>query len=271
MSITDILKQGEQFVKENSSTILTGVGVVGTVSTGVLAFRGGMRYEDIRLDKHDELNEGLDLENEQDREKYVTVDTVPPLTKLQWLAPHILPSVLIGGVTVTSIVLANRINSKKIATLAALYGLSEQRLKEYKDKTLEKVGKTKEQAIHDEVAQDRVNNAGNSEVVITGDGTVLCYDQFTGRHFNSTVETIKRAENRVNDQILNSGSSSLSSFYDEIGLPATSMTEELGWNSESTGLVDVIITSTISPDGRPCLAIDFCNMPKYDWVNRNYQ
>ena len=57
--------------------------------------------------------------------------------------------------------------------------------------------------IRDEIAQDRVNaNPPNSrEVLIAGTGEVLFFDMLTGRYFQSTMEDIKRAENKVNYRV----------------------------------------------------------------------
>ena len=63
------------------------------------------------------------------------------------------------------------------------------------------------------------------EIILAGTGEVLCYDMSSGRYFQSTIEDIKRAENRVNKDLIHFMSASLSMFYEEIGLPPTSYSD----------------------------------------------
>src|SRR5205814_1440714 len=111
-----------------------------------------------------------------------------------------------GVGTIGAIIFANRISSKRAAALAAAYAISEGRFSEYKEKMKEKMGIQKEKKFADEITQERVNaNPPTGSVLVLGAGDVLCRDEFTGRYFRSTVETIKRAENEVNHEIMHSG------------------------------------------------------------------
>lgn len=266
MSITDVLKQGEQFVKDNSSTLLTAVGVTGTVATAVLTGRASIKAHTLIYDEQIRMQLSIPEPRVVPDEE---LPQIPMKDKVVMTWPLFVVPVTTGALTVTSIVMANRINSKKIATLAALYGLSEQRLKEYRDKVAEKVTGPKATDIRDSVAQDQVSKTSGSEVIITGDGKVLCFDPVTGRFFESTHEDLKRAENRVNEIILNHEKASLSDFCEQIGLKKTTMTDEIGWNLHTTGLCDLYITSTIADNDRPCLVVDFENPPTHEYVNRD--
>ena len=169
-----------------------------------------------------------------------------------------------GAATITSIVMANRISSKKIAALAVASTISERALQEYKTKVVEKLGERQETAIRDEIAQDNVrNNPASSQVIIAGSGDVLCFEPLTGRYFNSTIETIKKAENKVNYDIIHYDSSSLSTFFDEIGLPPTDYSDMVGWNVSNR--MEVSFSTTMSEDNRPCLVIGFTRMPSMDY------
>ena len=57
-------------------------------------------------------------------------------------------------------------------------------------------------------------------------------------------------------------------FYDELGLPGTTWTDEVGWNTDH--LLDLKYSTVISPDGRPCISIDFKVLPKSDYVPKHY-
>jgi Family of unknown function (DUF6353) len=90
----------------------------------------------------------------------------------------------------------------------------------------------------------------------------------TGRYFASTHEQIKRAENEINYKLVHYISASLSEFYDELGLPPTSYSDLVGWDINNQ--MEVVISTVLSPDRRPCLAIDFRNPPVYEYNRHRY-
>lgn len=244
-------------LEHHSTTILTGVGVGGTVATAVLTGRASFKAADLIAQEKAIIN--IAVEDNVDP-VYLTK---PQTVKLVWKL--YLPPVAAGVVTVTSIVVANKISSKKIAALAVAGGISERALQEYKDKVVEKLGTRQDQKIRDEVAQDRVNNhpIGSQEVILAGTGEVLCYDMLTGRYFQSTVEEIKAAENEINHEMLNSMGVSLAEFHDKVGLPSTPYTDSVGW--QGSDLIKVIFSTVMSEDKRPCIAVDFDRPPKLEW------
>ena len=154
--------------------------------------------------------------------------------------------------------------------MAAAYGLSEKTFSDYKEKVEEKLGVSKEQAIRDEIAQDRVKALPPSgQTIIIGGGEVLCFDVLTSRYFMGNMEKIKKAENEINSEILTCDGASLSRFYDEIGLPPTPHSDTIGWDIDNR--CEVEVSAVMAEDERPCLSIDFKSWPKPDygkvWLN----
>src|SRR5262249_34281366 len=129
------------------------------------------RVDNAGYDERDPRNPDVDL-------SMTTKDKV----KLVW--PFYIPAAVMGASTIGSIIMANQVASKKIAALAVASGISERALQEYKAKVVEKIGESKEMAIRDEVAQDRVNNTplNTREIILAGTGDVLCFDMLTGRY-----------------------------------------------------------------------------------------
>jgi Family of unknown function (DUF6353) len=250
-------------VNENSTTILTGVGIVGTVATAVLAGRASFKAAEIIENK--EKEKLLDAESSADLQR--ELESFRPFSKtekfkLVW--PQYIPPVAVGAATVTSIVMANRISSKKIAALAVASTISERALQEYKTKVVEKLGERQETAIREEIAQDSVTkNPPSNQVIIAGSGDVLCFEPLTGRYFNSTIETVKKAENKVNYDIIHYDSCSLSVFFEEIGLAPTDYSDLVGWNVDNR--MEVKFSTTMSEDNRPCLVIGFTRMPSMNY------
>jgi hypothetical protein len=230
-----------------------------------LTGRATFKAADIILEKNIEYEERM-VEVEDIREKFdfkATGLTKIDKTKMVW---HLyLPPVAVGALTITSIIFAHKITSKKIAALVVAGGVSERALQEYKDKVVEKLGVRKDQDIRDEIAQDRVNAnpVSSNEVLIVGTGEVLFFDELTGRYFQSTMEDVKRAENKVNFELINFMSCSLSHFYEEIGLPPTPYTDSVGWNMNNH--MEVKFSTTLSEDKRPCIVISFARNPIADY------
>ena len=185
--------------------------------------------------------------------------------KLVW--PQFVVPVASGGVTITAVIMANRLNAQRVAALAAAYSLSENRLKEFQNKVQEKLTGPKNQAVYDEVAQDRIDkNPPNREIVILDGKSVLCYDMFSGRYFQSTHQNIKQAEVSTNAEMFRHEYASLSYFYDELEMPPTGFSELVGWNSATTGPVELRFSTVMSPDMKPCLAIDFVVAPAVNYA-----
>lgn len=237
-------------VKDNSTTILTAMGVGGTVATAYLTGRATFRAAEILAQEELEEVEELD---KFDKVKKVWQVYIPPAS--------------MGIITIASIIAANRISSRKIAALVVASGISDRALNEYKAKVVEKFGERKETTIRDEIAQERVlaTPANSREIVLAGTGEVLCFDMLTGRYFQSTVEEIRRAENRVNYEMIHYMHASLSMFYEEIGLPPTPYTDSVGWNMNNH--MEVKLSTVMSTDNRPCIAIDFSKQPLPDYDN----
>ena len=251
MTLTSVLKHLQKFTIDNSPAILTAIGVTGTLTTSYLTGKASFKAAEV-----------IRLAEEQGGTAEPGLPLLKEHVRLVWKL--YLPAAGMGFLTVGSIILANRIGTRRAAALAAAYSISEKAFAEYKEKVVEKFGEKKEQAVRDAVAQDRVtNNPPGREVIIAGSGDVLCYDTFTGRYFNSDMETLKSAQNKVNYRVLNDMYASLTDFYNEVGLPPTAYSEEVGWNSDK--LMELEFSATISDDGRPCIAVGFAVAPVRDY------
>ena len=247
-------------LNDNSTTLLSVAGVGGSIATALLTARATFKAADVIAKEVKELES---TEQELVDLKLAKVDfSKTEKTKMVW---HLyLPPVASGVLTVTCIIAAHRISTKQIVALTAAAGISERALTEYKDKVLERFGAKEDEKIRDDIAQDRVSAfPASSQIMITGSGDVLCYDMLTGRYFHSTMENLKRAENKVNYELIHYMSCSLTHFYDEIGLPPTSYSDTHGWNMNHH--MELKFSTVFSEDNRPCIAIDFSRQPIVDY------
>jgi hypothetical protein len=249
MNLGVMFKQAKKAAADNAPAILTAIGVAGTITTAVLASKAGFKAAKILAEHTGTVEDPKDPT--QKRELTMTFQE-----KVEFTWKLYVPAVGTGVLTVACIVGANHISTKRATVLASAYTVSQELFKEYKEKVLEKLGEEKEQEIRDEIVQDRLTkNPPRSEVIIMS-GDVLCLDMRTGRTFTSNLETIRKAVNDINWQIVNQCTASLTDFYHEIGLDATDESDDLGWSSDMNQL-EVSFASALTKDNRPCLAISF--------------
>ena len=252
MIFIEIAKKAEKLAVDNSPALLTAIGVAGTLTTAFLTGKASFNAAEIIDEEQYRMGreENRSLES---KEKIVLV----------W--KEYIPAVGTGVLTVVCIIFANRIGTRRAAAVAAAYTISEKAFSEYKEKVVERLGTPKEQKFRDEVAQERVNQnpLGDREIVIIGDGEVLCFDSFSGRYFNSSMETLKKAQNDINYLILSDSYASLGDFYGKIGLATTPYSEEVGWTTDKQ--LELKFSTVLSDDQRPCIAIDFQAAPVRDY------
>ena len=243
-----LVAKTSKIVTDNSPLILTGVGVAGTITTAVLAGRASYKAAYIIADSG---------EVEQ-----TTQEQLKENVRLVWKL--YIPAVSVGVLTITSIVFANQIGTRRAMAVATAYSLSERAFEDYRKKVVEVMGENKERSVRDQVAQDQVNENPNRGMVVVADDTnVLCYEQYTGRYFSSSMEKLRKAENDLNHKILHEDSASLSDFYCLVGLPRTEISDDLGWNANK--LLELQFSAVLSEDQAPCLSIYFDVAP-----GRNY-
>lgn len=235
---------------DNSPTLLTAVGVAGTVSTAVLSVQAGFKASEI-LSMEQQEQDRLATLNNKDPEP------MSPQDKLRVTWEVFVPPLITGSLTITAIIGSTVISQRRAAALAAAYSLSEKAIKEYKEKVVEKIGENKERQIRQEIAEDRVRNHPPSEGIVNRipENQVLCYDSYTARYFYSDMETLRKAENAINHTIVHSYYASLTDFYSHIGLDRTKVSDDLGWNADR--LLELRFSTTMSDNDRPCIVVDF--------------
>lgn len=242
-----LLQRAGKVAAENSPVILTALGVTGVVSTAVLAAKGAFRSAEVIREAQDE---------EDSREKGHPFTTKEKLN-LTWKL--YIPAVISGGMTITAIICSNRISDGRTAAVATAYTFVEKNLAEYQRKTKEKLGEKKESAMRDELQEERFKQRDREQVVIiTGVGKTNCWDDWTGRPFISDQETIRKAVNDFNEEVIKDGYGSLTQFYSLLNLPQVSQSDDIGWSCDR--LLDVRYTSILE-DGIPYLCVEFRTHP----------
>ena len=258
MNIHKLASKAEKIVTDNSPLILTSLGVAGTITTAVLTGKASFKAAELI---HDNTLEKKANTPPGER----TFITYKENVQLTWTL--YIPAVATGVMTISTIVLANQIGTRRTAAMAAAYTITDRAFTEYKEKVVEKIGENKEREVRDEIAQDRVNRGSGSQeiVVITDTNKVMCHDAYSNQFFMSDMETIRKAENTINQQILHSDYATVSDLYSYIdadGLEPTSISGDMGWNTDK--FLEISYSTTMYKDKTPCISIDFATVPVRD-------
>lgn len=258
LSLSKFTRDIRLSLAKHSPEILIGMGIAGMVTTTVLAVKATPKALLLIEEKKAEL----------EVEKLTPVETV----KTTWKC--YVPALCTGVASAACIIGSNSVNAKRNAALATAYKLSETAFSEYRDKALEVVGEKKEKTIRDKVSEEQVKNnpVNKTDIIVTGKGKTLFFDPLSSRYFYSDLESIKRAINNLNKEMIcdpfDTGVT-VNDFYTEIGLPRTGTGDSLGWKISK--LIDIYPSAQMADEdseheGEPCIVLNFVNPPMYDFL-----
>ena len=251
-------------LNDNAPEILIGLGLAGMICSICMAVKATPKAEKAIFEKQYELREQGILE---DRAIPINEIKLKPFEVASVTWKYYIPTILTAGMSIGCILGANSVNAKRNAALFAAYKLAETTYEDYRDKVVDTIGKTKENDIRQAIAQDSVSRepVDDGEVYNTNNGNTLCKDPFSGRYFRSDAESIKRAINELNSDMLRENYVSLNDFYYLLGLENTDIGDDIGWSLGTVKLIEIIFRSTISPKDEPCLVLDYVTRPKYEY------
>ena len=247
------IKSAERVLTKYSPGILTGIGIAGMIGATVMAVKATPKALYLIESKKEE----------SEVEELTPVETIKTCWKCY------IPATLTTALSAVCLIGASTVNAKRNAALATAYSISEAALREYQEKVVEVVGEKKEKAVRDAVAKDQIERdpVTKSEVVIIdSNSNTLCYEPLSGRYFKSTIDKIKKAEIKLDRQMIQEMYVSLNDFYWEIGLDGTDLGDQMGWNL-SKGYMDLSFSSQLADDGTPCAVIVYGIPPVYDYQN----
>ena len=247
------IKSVERVLTKYSPGILTGIGIAGMIGATFMAVKATPKALYLIETKKEEA----------EAEELTSIETIKTCWKCY------IPAALTTVVSASCLIGASTVSAKRNAALATAYSISEAALREYQEKVVEVIGEKKEKTVRDAVAKDQIERdpVTKSEVVIIdSNSNTLCYEPLSGRYFKSTIDKIKKAEIKLDRQMIQEMYVSLNDFYWEIGLDGTDLGDKMGWNL-SKGYMDLSFSSQLADDGTPCAVIVYGIPPVYDYQN----
>jgi hypothetical protein len=257
-TLSKIGRDMRQTATKYSPEILMGIGIAGMVTSTVLAVKATPKALMLMEMKKEELE----------------VETLTPVETVKTTWNCYLPTVITGATSIACLVGSHSVNSRRNAALATAYKLSETAFAKYRESTLETVGEKKEKTVRDKISEKQIKETpvNKTEVFMTGKGQTLFFEPLSSRYFYSDLEKIKRAENKLNKEIIcdafDSGRT-VNDFYEEIGIPTTSTGDNLGWKIGY--LIDIYPSAQMAEEGtehegEPCIVLNYTNPPKYEFL-----
>lgn len=243
-------------IEKNSSHILTGLGMLGVITTAVSAVKATPKALYL-------------LENEKEYRVEEQMEPMSTIEKAVLLTPTYFPTILMGVATMGCIYGANYINHKNQAILTGAYSYLDSYHKKYREKVKELYGDGADEEVKEAIAREQYLQAQLDELK---PNMILCYDEFSGRYFEFDKNELVTISYEVNKMYSFLGEMSLNDFYEFMGLETTDFGETVGWCAlkdwECTGSawLDIRLELMDMPDDMDCYAIRFNTDPSRDYV-----
>ena len=237
-------------IKKHSPEILVVAGVVGTVTSAVMACKATTKAGDI-LEEHHEQMESINEVVAMDRDDYTEEDhkkdtlIVYTQTAVKFVKLYG-PSIILGTLSLACIVESHNILRKRNVALAAAYATVDKGFKEYRNRVVERFGKEIDHELKynikakefetvtvDEKGKEKVEK----EIVNVADPNLYSdYARFFdescagwSKDAEANFTFLKCQQNYANNKLKAQGYLFLNDVYKMLGIPATKAGQVVGW------------------------------------------
>lgn len=240
-------------IKKASPEIMVVAGVVGVVTSTVMACKATTKVNDILEetrkqvdDVHNVLDSDVISEDEytnDDAKKDLAIIYTQTGVKLVKLYA---PSVLVGALSITGILASHKILKKRNVALTAAYATIDRSFKEYRGRVVERFGKELDRELRynikaQEIEEKTVDKDGNETIEKKTISVVdpNMYSDYARIFDNGSMGWTKDPEynlmflklqqNQANDRLRAQGYLFLNDVYDMLGIPRTKAGQIVGW------------------------------------------
>ena len=243
-------------LKKNSPEILVVAGVIGTVTSAVMACKATLKVNDV-IDEtketietiHDCIGKGLKTaDGEEYTQEVANKDLTIVYIQTGWKFAKLYgPAVLLGAASIGCMIGSNQILRKRNIALGAAFTAMDKSFKEYRGRVIEKFGKdldrelrfnTKAKQIEETVVDENGKESTVTKTVEIVDpnvthsiySVVFCEGN-TGWTKNAELNKVflLQQQNYANDKLRLNGVLTLNEVYDMIGAPRTAYGQLAGW------------------------------------------
>ena len=241
-------------VKKNSPELLIGAGIVGVIASTVMACKATTKLNDILKDSEEQVQQIHDATqnvklagrySEEDAKKdLLIVYTQTGLKVVKLYAP----AVLVGGLSLASILTSHKILKGLNVALAAAYTAVDKGFKEYRNRVIERFGEAvdkelkynvKAQEIEKTVVDEKGKEKKVKETVNISNYDPEKYSEYAKffdcgnpnweKDAEYNLMFLRNQEKYANDKLQANGYLFLNEVYDMLGIPRTKAGQVVGW------------------------------------------
>lgn len=240
-------------IKKYSPELFMAVGIVGAVTSTVLACKATLKVNDILEEKdenvgkiHECLDSNCEDYSEEDSKKDLTIVYTQTGVKLLKLYA---PAIALGTISIASIISGHKILKKRNIALAAAYTVVDKGFKDYRKNVIERFGKDIDRELRynikaKEVEKTVVDKNGKEkkvkETVLEVESPLQGISEYA-RFFdetNSDAHTkdpeynlmfLRRQQDYANEILKHRGHLFLNEVYDMLSIPRTKAGQVVGW------------------------------------------
>lgn len=252
-------------LKKHSPEILVVAGVAGAVASTVIACKATLKVDSVLTESkksitkvHEAVENGVTASGEsysqEDARKDLT--TIYAQTGIK-IAKLYAPSVILGTLSVTSILTSNNILKKRNVALAAAYATIDNTFKEYRGRVVKRFGERIDKELRydiktKEIEETVVDENGNEKKVVKKvdfinplsdiSGYARFFEKYTDDKDGNTIINpnwnecnefnimfLTAQQNYANDKLRARGYLYLNEVYEMLGLPASKEGQVVGW------------------------------------------
>lgn len=251
-------------LKKHGPEIFMVAGIVGTVGSAVLACKATLKATKIIENKkanveavHEALENHSKDYSEEDSKKDLT--TIYSQTGIKLFKAYA-PAVGLGILSISSIIMGQRILKKRNLAIAAAYTVVDKGFKDYRKNVVERFGERVDKELRynikaKEVEKTVVDKNGKEkkekviEYSVENPSDISEYakffDEWTSTEYNKDAEYnlmfLRRQQDYANERLKTYGHVFLNEVYDLLGIPRTRAGQVVGWikdNPDGDGYID---------------------------------
>lgn len=242
----------EGLMKKHSPEILATVGVVGVVSSAVMACKATTKLSDIMEESKEQVEKIKEVSadpsyaekySQDDAKKDLTITYVQTGVKIAKLYG---PSIMLGTLSISCLLASNNILRKRNAALSAAYMTVDKSFKEYRNRVSERFGEEVEKEIRYNIKAKEVEvtttDENGNEVTTTETIKVADPNGYSdyARFFDESCAAwqrdpeynlmfLKSQQQYANDLLISRGRLFLNEVYDMLGIERTKAGQVVGW------------------------------------------
>ena len=252
MKLRNMMNNCKLQISKKSPEILVGVGVVGVVSSCVLACRATLKVDSV-MDEYRTVEENIEkvLSGEIPSDDYTQEDAENDLRIMRIktavnVAKLYAPSIILGGVSLGCIIKSHGILKSRYNAISAAYMTIDGSYKAYRNRVAERFGSDVEKELRYDIKVQELTNTtvdeNGNEVTSTEETRVMNnfgYSEYA-RFFDESciawqkdpsynLTFLRAQQSYANDMLKARGVLFLNEVYDMLDIPRTKAGQVVGW------------------------------------------